>query len=112
MILQIPLILNVPFMMLSELSTLLLTTLIGMSLVNNKYTPAVHPVVFNALDLQWCVLLLFVQWVLLDHLGLMLMDDEDCAPPILLCSLQLCTTFLSPDTLFRFLVCWLIALDK
>ena len=33
--------------------------------------------------LQWFMLLLSVQWVLLNHFGLMLVDSKDCTPPFL-----------------------------
>ena len=74
--------------------------------------------------LQWFVLLLSVQWVMLDHLGLMLMDGGGSAPPFMQLRMNLvvqllclsdgyvCTTFISPDIFSPFLGCQLIALYK
>ena len=73
--------LNFLFMMLSELSTLLLSHFCGSVSRQQWIILQSTRLCLTHWMLQWCVLPLFVQWVLLDHLGLMLAVGGDCAPP-------------------------------
>ena len=74
-------ILNVQFVMLSMLSIHLLNLFIQNVFCLWRILLQSTQLCLMSWMLLWFVLLLSVRWVLLDHLGLMLVDGGGCAPP-------------------------------